>query len=150
MSQGLRHNQIAELLPHRYPFCFVDRVAVLEAGKRVLAVKNVARNEPFFRGHFPDQPLMPGVLVCEALAQAAAVLAHYELRAEGSTRVVVLSGIDEARFRRPIVPGDCIELEVVLLRRRAPLWKFHGVARVEGQVAAEADLLLSETERIPV
>lgn len=148
MVENLTQREIRQLLPHREPFCFVDRVTALEPGKRVVAVKNVTGNEPHFRGHFPDQPLMPGVLVCEALAQAAALLAHHELRAEGSARVVVLSGIDRARFRRPVLPGDRLELEVVVSRRRSPLWKFQGTARVEGQLAAEVELLLSETERI--
>lgn len=148
MAETLNHNWIADLLPHRYPFCLVDRVSVFEPDQRVVAWKNVSRNEPYFPGHFPEQPVMPGVLVCEALAQAAALLAHHALRTEGSQRVVVLGGIDQARFRRPIVPGDQVELEVSLVRRRSPLWKFRGLARVDGQLVAEAELLLSETERI--
>jgi 3-hydroxyacyl-[acyl-carrier-protein] dehydratase len=148
MERALKQHEIAQLLPHRFPFCFVDSVHELVTGERVVASKNVSSNEPFFPGHFPAQPLMPGVLICEALAQAAALLAHHALRAEQSTKVVVLTGIDAARFRRPVLPGDQLRLEVRVVRRRAPLWKFHGVATVDGQVVAEADVLLSETEQV--
>ncbi|GIW44408.1 MAG: 3-hydroxyacyl-[acyl-carrier-protein] dehydratase FabZ [Candidatus Binatia bacterium] len=140
--------EIRELLPHRYPFCFVDRVLELVEGERVVACKNVCFDEPFFAGHFPHQPLMPGVLICEALAQAAALLAHRTLRASGSQKVVVLSGIDGARFRRPVVPGDQLVLEARVVKRRPPLWRFEAIAKVEGQVVAEAELLLSEAEQV--
>lgn len=148
MTSALKTHEISALLPHRYPFCFVDRVHEIDDGKRVVASKNVSMNEPFFPGHFPDQPVMPGVLICEAMAQAAAILAHRTLRAEGSVKVVVLSGIDDARFRRPVLPGDQLYLELSLIRRRAPLWKFRGTASVSGHVVAEAELLLTETEWI--
>ncbi len=148
MSSPLKFYEIAELLPHRYPFCFVDRVVELVDGQRVVAWKNVSLNEPFFPGHFPGQPVMPGVLVCEALAQAAALLAHRTLRAEQNDKVVVLSGIDGARFRRPVFPGDRLLLEVRVVRRRSPLWKFQAVAKVEGVVVVEAELLLSETDQV--
>ncbi|MCX8072181.1 MAG: 3-hydroxyacyl-ACP dehydratase FabZ [Candidatus Binatia bacterium] len=140
--------EIAELLPHRYPFCFVDRVLDLVEGQQILACKNVSFNEPYFPGHFPDQPVMPGVLICEALAQAAALIAHRVLRGEQSKKVVVLSGIDSARFRRPVLPGDQLILDVKLVRRRPPLWKFQAVAKVDGHVVAEAELLLTETEQV--
>ena len=145
---GFGYHDIAKLLPHRYPFQFVDRVLEFEDGRRVVALKNVTINEPFFRGHFPEQPLMPGVLICEALAQAAGLLAHGSTDGVADGIVVVLTGIDNARFRRPVLPGDQLQLEVTLSKRRRPLWKMHGVARVAGVVAAEADLLLTETPQV--
>jgi 3-hydroxyacyl-[acyl-carrier-protein] dehydratase len=145
---GFGYHDIAKLLPHRYPFQFVDRVLEFDDGQRVVALKNVSINEPYFRGHFPEQPLMPGVLICEALAQAGALLAHGSSDGVPEGHVVVLTGIDNARFRRPVLPGDQLHLEVTLVKRRRPLWKIRGVARVAGQVAAEADLLLTETPRV--
>jgi beta-hydroxyacyl-ACP dehydratase FabZ len=142
------YHEIAALLPHRYPFQFVDRVLEFEDGKRILALKNVSINEPFFRGHFPEQPLMPGVLICEALAQAGALLAHRSTDGVQAGCVVVLTGLDGARFRRPVLPGDQLHLEVTLVKRRRPLWKMQGVARVDGQVTAEAELSLTETVRV--
>ncbi len=137
--------QITQLLPHRYPFLFIDRVEEFESGQKIVALKNVTVNEPFFRGHFPDLPIMPGVLICEALAQAAAIILHDTLRQEAVERVAVLTGIDNARFRRPVIPGDQLRLEVSLSRRHAPLWKFHGQASVAGQAVADVNLLLTET-----
>ena len=141
------YHEIAALLPHRFPFQFIDRVLEFEDGVRIVALKNVSINEPFFRGHFPEQPLMPGVLICEALAQAGALLAHRSTDGVGPGRVGVLAGLDRVRFRRPVLPGDQLQLEVVLLKRRRPMWKMHGTARVDGHVAAEAELSLMETER---
>lgn len=143
----IEYHEIAALLPHRYPFQFIDRVLEFEDGARIVALKNVSINEPFFRGHFPEQPLMPGVLICEALAQAGALLAHRSTDGVGPGRVGVLAGLDRVRFRRPVLPGDQLHLEVVLLKRHRPLWRMHGTARVGNQVAAEADLSLMETER---
>lgn len=145
---GFGLHEIAALLPHRYPFQFVDRVLEFEDGKRILALKNVSLNEPYFRGHFPEQPLMPGVLICEALAQAGALLAHRSTDGVVPGRVVVLTGIDAARFRRPVLPGDQLRLEVSLMRLRRPMWRMKGVATVEGGVVAEAELLLTETPRV--
>jgi 3-hydroxyacyl-[acyl-carrier-protein] dehydratase len=139
--------EIAALLPHRYPFQFVDRVLEFEDGARIVALKNVSINEPYFRGHFPEQPLMPGVLICEALAQAGALLAHRSQNGVPAGRVVLLAGLDNVRFRRPVVPGDQLILEVVLVKRRGPLWRLHGTARVDGQLAAEADLSAMEIDR---
>jgi beta-hydroxyacyl-ACP dehydratase FabZ len=141
------YHEIAALLPHRFPFQFIDRVLEFEDGVRIVALKNVSINEPFFRGHFPEQPLMPGVLICEALAQAGALLVHRSTDGVGLGRVCVLAGLDRTRFRRPVLPGDQLHLEVILLKRHRPLWKMRGTARVDGQVAAEADLSLMETER---
>jgi beta-hydroxyacyl-ACP dehydratase FabZ len=141
------YHEIAALLPHRFPFQFIDRVLEFEDGVRIVALKNVSINEPFFRGHFPEQPLMPGVLICEALAQAGALLAHRSTDGIGAGRVGVLAGLNRARFRRPVLPGDQLHLEVISLKRHRPLWKMHGTARVDGQVVAEAELSLMETER---
>jgi len=141
------YHEIAALLPHRFPFQFIDRVLEFEDGVRIVTLKNVSINEPFFRGHFPEQPLMPGVLICEALAQAGALLAHRSTDSVGPGRVCVLAGLDGARFRRPVLPGDQLHLEVILLKRHRPLWKMRGMARVSGHVAAEADLSLMEIER---
>jgi len=143
---SLGYHEIAALLPHRFPFQFVDRVLELKNGERIVAIKNVSINEPYFRGHFPEQPLMPGVLICEAMAQAGALLAHRAIGDVG--KVVVLTGIDGARFRRPVRPGAQLHIEVSVLKYRAPLWKVRGVVRVEEQIVAEADLLLTETPRI--
>jgi len=145
---GFGYQEIAALLPHRFPFQFVDRVLEFEDGHRILGVKNVSINEPYFRGHFPEQPLMPGVLICEALAQAGALLAHRSTDGVAAGRVVVLTGLDHVRFRRPVLPGDQLQLEVALLKRHRPLWRLRGIARVDGHIAAEAELSLTETERI--
>jgi beta-hydroxyacyl-ACP dehydratase FabZ len=141
------YHEIAALLPHRFPFQFIDRVLEFEDGTRIVALKNVSINEPFFRGHFPEQPLMPGVLICEALAQAGALLAHRSTDGVERGHVCVLTGLDHVRFRRPVLPGDQLHLEVVLQKRRRPLWKLSGTARVDGQLVAEAELSLMETER---
>lgn len=141
------YEEIAALLPHRYPFQFIDRVLEFEDGKRVLALKNVSINEPYFRGHFPDLPVMPGVLICEALAQAGALLICRSDNDLPAGSVVVLTGIDEARFRKPVLPGDQLHLDVSLLKHRRPLWRMKGIARVDGQLVAEAELSLTETLR---
>jgi len=141
------YHELSTLLPHRYPFQFVDRVLEFEDGVRIVALKNVSIGEPFFRGHFPEQPLMPGVLICEALAQAGAVLAHRSHNGVPAGHVVLLAGLDNVRFRRPVVPGDQLVMEVTVRKRRGPLWKMHGIARVAGHVAAEADLSAMEVDR---
>jgi 3-hydroxyacyl-[acyl-carrier-protein] dehydratase len=132
---------IQRLLPHRPPFLLVDRVVRHERGKRLVALKSVTMNEPFFTGHFPGHPVMPGVLILESLAQAAALLAMLEMTPEEHRKVTLLMGIDNARFRRPVVPGDRLELEVELVKHKGAVWKTRGVARVDGQTAAEADYL---------
>lgn len=144
---GFDHLEIAALLPHRYPFQFVDRVLDFVDGERIVGIKNLSLSDPFFRGHFPNNPIMPGVLICEALMQAGALLAHRSRDAVPPDRAVVLTGLDRARFRRPVVPGDQLRLEVALMRRRRPLWRFRGVARVGGAVVAEADILAVEVLR---
>jgi 3-hydroxyacyl-[acyl-carrier-protein] dehydratase len=143
---GFDHLEIAALLPHRYPFRLVDRVLEFEDGVRIVGLKNVSINEPYFQGHFPDLPVMPGVLICESLGQTAALLALRSSEGVGAGRVLVFSGLDRVRFRRPVLPGDQLRLEVELAKRHRPLWKFKGVAVVDGQVAAEGELLLSEAD----
>lgn len=135
-------NEILQYLPHRYPFLLVDRVLELEEGQRVLAVKNVTINEPFFPGHFPHRPVMPGVLILEALAQAAAVLSFKTMNTKPDDKsVVYFAGIDKARFKRPVGPGDQLLLDVSITRKMRNIWKYHGVARVNDEVAAEAELM---------
>ena len=147
MKGAVDYHEVTSLLPHRFPFQFVDRVLEFEDGARIVALKNVSINEPFFRGHFPEQPLMPGVLICEALAQAAALLAYRSRNGIPPSRVGVLAGLDKVRFRQPVFPGDQLHLEVRLLKHRRPLWKMQGTARVDDHVVAEAELTLMETTR---
>ncbi len=135
-------NEILHYLPHRYPFLLVDRIVELEEGKRVLALKNVTINEPFFPGHFPHRPVMPGVLILEALAQAAAVLSFKTMgQKPDENSVVYFAGIDKARFKRPVGPGDQLMMEVSIARKMRNIWKYEAVARVDGEVAAEAELM---------
>lgn len=135
-------HEILEYLPHRYPFLLIDRVLELEVDKRILAVKNVSINEPFFVGHFPHHPVMPGVLVIEAMAQAAAILSFKSMGIKPDDKsVYYFAGIDNARFKRPVSAGDQIQLEVSILRSKRGVVQFNGKARVDGQLAAEADLL---------
>jgi 3-hydroxyacyl-[acyl-carrier-protein] dehydratase len=141
---------ILEYLPHRYPFLLIDRVLELEPGKRIVAIKNVTINEPYFVGHFPHIPVMPGVLMIEALAQAAGVLSFETLgRRSDASSVFYFVGIDGARFKRPVVPGDQLRLEVEILRFAKSISKFRGVATVDGVVAAEAELMCTLRDVAP-
>jgi len=141
---------ILEHLPHRYPMLLVDRVLELDKGKRILAVKNVSINEPFFTGHFPYLPVMPGVLQVEALAQAAGILSFQTMgRVSDASTVYYFVGIDSARFKRPVVPGDQLMLEVEIVRISRSIWKYAGKATVDGQVAAEAELMCTLREIEP-
>ena len=134
--------EIYKHLPHRYPFLLVDRVVAFEKNVRIQALKNVTINEPFFAGHFPHHPVMPGVLIIEALAQAAAILTFNTEGHKADEKVVYyFVGIDNARFKRPVTAGDTLHLDVTLTRHARGLWKFHGEARVDDTVVAEADLL---------
>ncbi|MEO5347224.1 MAG: 3-hydroxyacyl-ACP dehydratase FabZ [Magnetococcus sp. YQC-9] len=133
--------EILQTLPHRYPFLLVDRVEEVGPGDRLLALKNVTFNEPFFVGHFPGHPVMPGVLILEAMAQAGALLAGKIDPAAVNGRLVYFMAIDKARFRKPVVPGDQLLLELTLIKRRREIWRFQGVARVKGAVVAEAELM---------
>jgi len=134
------YREIVRTLPHRYPFLLIDRVVEFEAGKRIVAIKNVTANEPFFSGHFPGHPVMPGVLILEALAQTGAVLA---LKMIGTLegRMVYLAGIDGARFRRAVVPGDQLRLTMELVQARSRSCRMAGRAEVDGQLAAQAEIL---------
>jgi 3-hydroxyacyl-[acyl-carrier-protein] dehydratase len=132
-------NQILKMLPHRYPFLLVDRVLELEAGKRVKALKNVTMNEPHFTGHFPDFPVMPGVLILEALAQTAALLTFGKDSVDDSVYFFV--GIDNARFKRPVTPGDQLILNASIERFKSGIWKFKTFATVNDVVVTEADLM---------
>ena len=128
-------------LPHRYPILLVDRVLELEVGKRIRALKNVSINEPYFMGHFPQRPVMPGVLMLEALAQAAAVLSFETLGEEpDDSTIYYFAGIDKARFKRPVEPGDQLELHVTLDRMKSGVFKFTGRGTVDGETAVEAEL----------
>lgn len=143
-SKDLGIKEIFKYLPHRYPFLLVDRVLEYESGKTLVAVKNVTINEPFFQGHFPNQPVMPGVLILEALAQAAGILAFKTANATPSEDIVYyMVGIDNARFREPVGPGDQLNLHVTLNRSIKTIWKFGGEARVGDKVAATADLMVA-------
>ena len=139
---GMDINEVLQYLPHRYPFLLIDRVIDCEPGKRIVALKNVTINEHFFVGHFPHHPIMPGVMIIEALAQAAALLSFRTMAHKADQRLIYyFVGIDEARFKRPVVPGDALMLDVTLMRQARSLWKFNGVARVNDAVAAEAQLM---------
>jgi 3-hydroxyacyl-[acyl-carrier-protein] dehydratase len=134
-------HKILKQLPHRYPFLLVDRVVAIEKGKKIQALKNVTINEPFFEGHFPHRPVMPGVLMLEALAQAAALLAFDALdTSPDENSVYYFAGIDGARFKRPVEPGDQLILNVELLRMKAGIFKFKASAAVESELAVEAEL----------
>ena len=137
---------IQELLPHRYPFLLVDRVVEFEAHKRVLAYKNVTCNEPFFNGHFPGQPVMPGVLVVEALAQAGGLLTQLSHQSGTDGKLFYLVKIDGAKFSRMVVPGDRLELEVTLKRVIRNMAMYSGTARVDGEQAACAEILCAEVK----
>ena len=135
-------HQILERLPHRYPILLVDRVLELEKGSRIKALKNVTINEPFFTGHFPRRPVMPGVLMLEALAQAAALLSFESLGTEpGDDTVVYFAGIDGARFKRPVVPGDQLILEAFIDRAKSGIYRYKTRASVDGHTAVEAELM---------
>jgi 3-hydroxyacyl-[acyl-carrier-protein] dehydratase len=135
-------HEILNQLPHRYPFLLVDRVLELEKGKRIKAIKNVTINEPFFVGHFPHRPVMPGVLMLEAMAQAAALLAFDALGTTPSEKTIYyFAGIDGARFKRPVEPGDQLVMDVSLERMKSGIFKFKGIARVDEQLACEAELM---------
>ncbi len=144
----IESKEILRILPHAFPFLLVDRVLEMEPGKKIAAIKNVTYNEPFFPGHFPGQPIMPGVLIVEAMAQTAGILVFKSLPEEGQGKIeehqkkaVFFLGIDNARFRKPVIPGDQLRFEVEVTRKRQSIWGFKGKALVDGKLVAEADLL---------
>jgi len=136
-TRVIETSEIMEMIPHRYPFLLIDRVTNLVLGETAVGIKNVTINEPFFQGHFPGHPIMPGVLVIEAMAQTSAILV-IETTGRRAGGVVYFMTVDNARFRKPIVPGDRLELHVEKQRSRGNVWKFRGEARVDGKLMAEA------------
>src|SRR5512146_1773712 len=140
-------NEIRQILPHRYPFLLVDRIVEMEA-ERIVGIKNVTANEPFFTGHFPDFPVMPGVLIVEAMAQAAGVLVLKTIP-DRDKKLVLLVAIENARFRKPVIPGDQLRMEMKVLKRKASVAKMAGVATVNGAVVAEAEVMCKLADKDP-
>ncbi len=136
--------EVMESIPHRYPFLLVDRVVEFEEHKRAVGIKNVTINEPFFQGHFPGNPIMPGVLIIEAMAQVSGVLA---ILSGVKGRNTVFMGIEKAKFRKPVIPGDQLRIEVNVIRTRMSVWKFTGTATVDGNTVAEAEFTAMVTDR---
>ena len=132
--------EIQNFLPHRYPFLLVDRILEVKPGEKIIGLKNVTFNEPFFQGHFPQSPVMPGVLVIEAMAQVGGILAYHSASPEAKGKLIYFAAIDKARFRKPVVPGDQIIFELEMLRQRAKVCKMKGKALVNGKVVAESEL----------
>jgi 3-hydroxyacyl-[acyl-carrier-protein] dehydratase len=132
-------SRIVEMIPHRYPMLMIDRVVDIVPDQSATGIKNVSINEPQFRGHFPNHPVMPGVMIVESMAQTAAVLVVHTLGQDAEGKLVYFMSIDGARFRRPVVPGDAMRVEVVKVRNRGPVWKFQATAKVVGNVVAEAE-----------
>ena len=139
-NRVIEANEIMKLLPHRYPFLLVDRVLDYKEGEWLKAIKNISVNEPCFTGHFPEQPILPGVLILEALAQSMGILAFKTHEISGH-ELFYFAGIDEARFKRPVLPGDQMELYVEVIKERRGITSFTGVAKVNGEVACEAKLM---------
>ena len=139
-------NDIQKILPHRPPFLLIDRIVEIESGKRIVGIKNVTMNEPFFVGHFPNYPVMPGVLIIEAMAQTGGVLALRD-EAIGSDKLVLFAAIEEAKFRRPVVPGDQLRLELEVLQRHTTFARMKGKAHVDGKLVAEAILICKIAEK---
>jgi beta-hydroxyacyl-ACP dehydratase FabZ len=138
--------EIMQILPHRYPMLLVDRILEIEPGKRIVGLKNVTANEQFFQGHFPGAPVMPGVLIVEAMAQCGAVLFLRDME-DRNSKLFLFGGVDKARFRKPVFPGDQLRLECDLVQKRSNTVKLHGVARVGDVVVAEADMLSVMVDR---
>ncbi len=139
--------QIQKLLPHRYPFLLLDRVTDYQPGVSVSAIKNVTANEPFFQGHFPGWPIMPGVLIIEAMAQVGGILYYLSSEAHNSGQLFYLVAVDEARFRRPVLPGDQLRMDVHVARKRRSMWRFDCSASVDGKQAVSAVIMCAPGER---
>ena len=142
----LNIREILKHIPHRYPFVLVDRIIEIDGAHKIVGVKNVSMNENFFQGHFPNRPVMPGVLICEALAQVGAILAHNARGAMDGDKLFVLAGLDKVKFKRPVEPGDQLRLELTCLKRRGSFWKMLGVATVDGKLVAQAEISAMEIE----
>ncbi|OCQ50710.1 3-hydroxyacyl-[acyl-carrier-protein] dehydratase FabZ [Photorhabdus australis subsp. thailandensis] len=147
-NHTLHIEEILDLLPHRYPFLLVDRVLDFEEGKFLRAVKNVSFNEPFFQGHFPGKPIFPGVLILEAMAQATGILAFKSVGKLKSDELYYFAAIDGARFKRPVVPGDQMVLEVEFLKERRGVARCRGVAKVDGEVVCEAEMMCARRREV--
>ena len=133
--------EIIRLLPHRYPFLLVDRILDGEKGKSLVGLKNVSMNEPFFQGHFPSEPIMPGVLILEGMAQVGGLLAFYSIPEMVGEKLIYFAGIDKVRFRQPVIPGDQLIYEMEVVKHKGKIWKMAGIAKVEDKVVAEAEFL---------
>ena len=133
--------EILRLLPHRYPFLLVDRILEGEKGKSMVGLKNVTMNENYFQGHFPSEPIMPGVLILEGMAQVGGILAFYSIPEMIGEKLIYFAGIDKVRFRRPVVPGDQLVYEMVVLKQKGKIWKMEGKAKVKNEVVAEAEFM---------
>jgi 3-hydroxyacyl-[acyl-carrier-protein] dehydratase len=143
---SLQIQEIMALLPHRYPFLLIDRVLDFTPGESLTALKNVTINEPIFTGHFPGMPIFPGVLILEAMAQATGILGFKTVTERSENELYLFAAIDEARFKKPVLPGDTMILEVKFLKERRNMWKFYGEAKVEGQVVCSAELMCARRE----
>ena len=142
-------HKILSALPHRYPFLMVDRIVGIDGDKRAVGIKNVTANEPHFQGHFPENPVMPGVLILEGMAQTAGAICLFERPAGGRPSLVYFMTIDKAKFRRPVVPGDVLEYHMTQMTKRRNMWWFRGEAKVDGQLVAEAEVgaMIAQDER---
>ncbi len=143
IPEHINIREIMKLLPHRYPFLLVDKILSMEMGREIVGLKNVTINEPFFQGHFPEQPIMPGVLILEGMAQVGGVMAFYDQPEKIGKKVLFFAGIDKARFRKPVLPGDQIIYTLTLKKRKRSISVMEGVATVNGMVAAQAELMSS-------
>ena len=139
-------NEILKHVPHRYPFLLVDRIVEIHGEERIVGIKNVSMNENFFQGHFPHHPVMPGVLICEAMAQVGAILARCARGGATENKTFVLTGLDKVKFKRPVEPGDQLRIELVSLKRRGSYWKMQGSATVDGKIAAQAEISAMEID----
>lgn len=137
-TQQIDIQKIMQMIPHRYPILLVDRILEMRLGESAVGLKNVTFNEPHFQGHFPDHPIMPGVLIVEAMAQTSAILVVETLEGAAAGKLVYFMSIDDARFRKPVVPGDTVHIHVNVIRSRGNVWKFKGEAKVDGKTCAEA------------
>ena len=138
--------EIFKAIPHRYPFLLVDRIVEIDGAVRIVGIKNVSINDGFFQGHFPSQPVMPGVLICEAMAQVGAIFAYKARGAAADNKVFVLTGLDNVKFKRTVEPGDQLRMELTCLKRRGSFWKMQGVATVDGKLVAQAEISAMEVD----